>query len=400
MTSEFPDIHHKMSKKIAQLTKVIFHLNTQNDEHELYQQALCSVYEREIDQIVTQANNIISRQKEVLDKYKQAGDPQLLITSIQKQFEEAKVRAQTEVTIIRRKVEEREASVTQTARQQVEEMKAEVRQIKDAAQRQLQQFEGKQVTSASALDDLRRAHQKEMDNFVKEHNAKYSQLLQAKLDSEDSLKAEMAAALKKLNSEWDSRMKKAQEELESRLRKAVEDAKVKEAEAFQRIIDRNNAQSAKQLEELQARLAESEAQKTKLETYVTDLQNQTKKLNLLVSEWEKKYRKLSEEFQNLENDRSATGLQAEKLGSELTGTQAELQKLRDQIRTKDRTIATMAKEYEEMLASFRKEIGSLSANASDKETYLRTELENKSQRIEGLQHEVYLLNKNVRQYTA
>jgi chromosome segregation ATPase len=210
----------------------------------------------------------------------------------------------------------------------------------------------------------------------------------------------MAAALKKLNSEWDSRMKKAQEELESRLRKAVEDAKVKEAEAFQRIIDRNNAQSAKQLEELQARLAESEAQKTKLETYVTDLQNQTKKLNLLVSEWEKKYRKLSEEFQNLENDRSATGLQAEKLGSELTGTQAELQKLRDQIRTKDRTIATMAKEYEEMLASFRKEIGSLSANASDKETYLRTELENKSQRIEGLQHEVYLLNKNVRQYAA
>ena len=27
----FPDLHHKMSKKIAQLTKVIYHLNTRNE---------------------------------------------------------------------------------------------------------------------------------------------------------------------------------------------------------------------------------------------------------------------------------------------------------------------------------------------------------------------------------
>ena len=31
---EYPDLHHKMSKKIAQLTKVIYHLNTRNDDHE------------------------------------------------------------------------------------------------------------------------------------------------------------------------------------------------------------------------------------------------------------------------------------------------------------------------------------------------------------------------------
>ncbi len=29
----FPDLHHKMSKKIAQLTKVIYHLNTKNEVH-------------------------------------------------------------------------------------------------------------------------------------------------------------------------------------------------------------------------------------------------------------------------------------------------------------------------------------------------------------------------------
>ena len=32
--SGFPDLHLKMSKKIAQLTKVIYHLNTKNDDHQ------------------------------------------------------------------------------------------------------------------------------------------------------------------------------------------------------------------------------------------------------------------------------------------------------------------------------------------------------------------------------
>jgi hypothetical protein len=39
-TEVFPDLHHKMSKKIAQLTKVIYHLNTKNEDHEYEIQAL------------------------------------------------------------------------------------------------------------------------------------------------------------------------------------------------------------------------------------------------------------------------------------------------------------------------------------------------------------------------
>lgn len=36
----FPDLHHKMSKKIAQLTKVIYHLNTKNEDRQA--RASCS----------------------------------------------------------------------------------------------------------------------------------------------------------------------------------------------------------------------------------------------------------------------------------------------------------------------------------------------------------------------
>lgn len=47
----FPDFHHKMSKKIAQLTKVIYHLNTKNDDHEFQLKALADSYESEIEEV-------------------------------------------------------------------------------------------------------------------------------------------------------------------------------------------------------------------------------------------------------------------------------------------------------------------------------------------------------------
>ena len=68
------DVHHKMSKKVAQLTKVIFHLHSKNEENSQYQSALVSAYEREIDTILSQANTMINRQKEALAMAKEQGN--------------------------------------------------------------------------------------------------------------------------------------------------------------------------------------------------------------------------------------------------------------------------------------------------------------------------------------
>jgi len=51
ITNGFPDFHHKMSKKIAQLTKVIYHLNTKNDDHEYQLNTMADAYETEIDEV-------------------------------------------------------------------------------------------------------------------------------------------------------------------------------------------------------------------------------------------------------------------------------------------------------------------------------------------------------------
>lgn len=59
-----------MSKKIAQLTKVIFHLHSKNEENSQYQNSLVGAYEKEIETILREANTVINRQKEALDRAK------------------------------------------------------------------------------------------------------------------------------------------------------------------------------------------------------------------------------------------------------------------------------------------------------------------------------------------
>lgn len=55
------EVHHKMSKKIAQLTKVIFHLHSKNEENNTLQTALQNAYEKEIETLLANANGVISR---------------------------------------------------------------------------------------------------------------------------------------------------------------------------------------------------------------------------------------------------------------------------------------------------------------------------------------------------
>ena len=87
----------KMSKKIAQLTKVIFHLHTRNEENEEFVKAVKKSYEREIDVIVREANNIVSRQKEAIQVQKEAGDIASKLKEMQEKHETEKRKAQLDL---------------------------------------------------------------------------------------------------------------------------------------------------------------------------------------------------------------------------------------------------------------------------------------------------------------
>jgi len=58
-----------MCKKIAQLTKVIFELNTRNDERDMAKNFMTSHYEKEIEAVVSEANSRLHKLRDNLERF-------------------------------------------------------------------------------------------------------------------------------------------------------------------------------------------------------------------------------------------------------------------------------------------------------------------------------------------
>jgi len=119
----------------------------------------------------------------------------------QKQFEEYK-----------QKVKDRELQVEKEYQAKVTDMRLEVLDAKKRFEQRIEDFK-KQIDdyrkNNDIIDELKRAHAKELANHVQENNKKYNELLKAKLDSEDALKAQFEADKAALLKDFDKRLKEA-----------------------------------------------------------------------------------------------------------------------------------------------------------------------------------------------
>lgn len=74
MADNYSEIHNRMSKKIAQLTKVIYHLHTKNEENKSYVLSLSKAHDKEIESILKDANRIVGKYRSAMDKQKDQSD--------------------------------------------------------------------------------------------------------------------------------------------------------------------------------------------------------------------------------------------------------------------------------------------------------------------------------------
>jgi chromosome segregation ATPase len=98
-----------MSKKIAQLTKVIFHLNSKNEDHQDDLAAVSDAYETEIDQILKDCASKVSKFKDKLEERKHVEREQTAVNQLLKQHEAEKKAAMEEFEKMRKKAQEEAA---------------------------------------------------------------------------------------------------------------------------------------------------------------------------------------------------------------------------------------------------------------------------------------------------
>ena len=199
-TMEFPDVHHKMSKKIAQLTKVIYHLNTKNDDNEYQLQQITDLYECEIEDILADAKRKIIAYKEQLEESRSQDKAKLAVQELQRTHENEKSDMVAEFSAFRKAAVENETRLKADTEDAVARLTAEVQTVKEQFVRRHREFEegqrGLEQKGYDALGELRKIKDEEMENTVQEYNEKYKAMLAKQLGAQDELEASLRAQFK------------------------------------------------------------------------------------------------------------------------------------------------------------------------------------------------------------
>uniref|UniRef100_A0A8C9Y227 Family with sequence similarity 184 member A n=1 Tax=Sander lucioperca TaxID=283035 RepID=A0A8C9Y227_SANLU len=218
------DLHLKMSKKIAQLTKVIYALNTKNDEHEAAISTLKEAHEEEVQQILSETREKILQYK---SKISDEMDLKRRIQSLEESMElheRMKRQALAEFESYRQRVEDMQLCTEAQHTQRVVSMSREVEEMRRSFEEKLRTFSQAQTQfeqeKRAALEELKAQHRQEVQELLRSHqsqNANYSkdqeklgQLHKAEVESLTERVEELKQDKKRLVDEYEAKLSKAQ----------------------------------------------------------------------------------------------------------------------------------------------------------------------------------------------
>ncbi|XP_058880493.1 protein FAM184A-like isoform X2 [Acipenser ruthenus] len=309
-----PDLHLKMSKKIAQLTKVIYALNTKNDEHEAAIQILKEAHEEELQQILSETREKILQYK---SKVSDEVDLRRRIQSLEESLElheRMKRQAMAEFETYRHRVEDMQLCTEAQHTQHVVTMSREVEEMRRSFEEKLRSFTQVQAQFETdkrlALEELRSAHRQEIQELLRGHqsqNANYSkdqeklgQLHKTEVDSLNEHVEELRMDKKKLVEEYEAKLTKAQafyeRELEAMKRtqqltsdnllawKKTEAELRKEFQAQEAALQKTLGKLRSELKVVQEEACESREKSQKLQSSLNIAENNIKSLQKQLDE--------------------------------------------------------------------------------------------------------------------
>eukprot|EP01032_Pedospumella_encystans_P026280 gene26280-29686_t len=207
----FPDLHHKMSKKIAQLTKVIYHLNTKNEDHQTEIDVMSSNHQMEIQQILRDAAARIGKFKEVIESKQANLNQDAKLEKLQKKHEAEKQAAIQEFNNFKAKMTERDQKIAQGFQKKYDGVRAELEGMNKKFLERIEQFESTNRDLKRALEDssknssemqeLKKKYDNEIAELVRSSNEKYQAMMVDQLQTQSNIRKEMEQKLEQLRAE-------------------------------------------------------------------------------------------------------------------------------------------------------------------------------------------------------
>ena len=326
-----PDLHLKMSKKIAQLTKVIYALNTKNDEHEASLEGLKTVHEEEMQQLITETKEKMNYFKSRLgDLGEQKRKVELLETHVHEE-QLRREEAITEFEMFKRTSEDKESALRSEFSNKILSMSKELLTSKRQFEDRLKDFhltrKRLEEDRDTAIEELTSKHHEELDQLMKAHRVRYGEVVKEKNKMENEYKQKLS-------------------QVHSSKELSTTEIKKLEGE-YQEKIDKLKAFYEKELEVIrnEEKNARDELVKTKLKEWE---QNE----RALKLDWNQQERKYKDRISELLNQLNFNEEQMSELKSQLQDFEA-------QIAGKDVSSSELLKELEKARRDHEKALGSL-----------------------------------------
>ncbi|XP_055494535.1 protein FAM184B-like [Leucoraja erinacea] len=322
------DMHLKMSKKIAQLTKVIYALNTKSDEHEASLQAAKESHQEEIQHIVAETRSKISQYK---SKMGEEMDLRQQIQSLEDTLEKHKkskdeVLAQFEV--YKQQGAEREKNMEREHAERIVALSREMLNIKKEFESNLQHFmeiqhrleQDKQL----AITEIVKVNQ-ESENLQEK-----CKLLKGCFDEKFKLEEKHKMDIQCLNQELEF-LKSEKTRLTTEFEKKVSKLQVshqKELESLKKALQQSVTETLKQWQTGQRRSLQAQevALQLKLKRLESDVEikdqmmhvtkTQCQKLQELLNTAELKVKDFENRLQKADNQLSASDEKLQKMEDE------------------------------------------------------------------------------------
>ncbi|KAF4650107.1 hypothetical protein FOZ61_000664 [Perkinsus olseni] len=348
------EVHHKMCKKIAQLTKVIFHLNSKNEENERLVQAHTKAYQRDIDTLTVEYNQRVAALSDIV-KQSKAHEETLLgeVNSTKAIASREKDRAAERLLSL-------EGEYSKALKGQEDAFENELVNVLERVRAMKSEHEKESKALTNSIDELKRRHEAGAEALRQSHEKQLSRLKsqsdsaaeefekqlllerEAHAESLRRLEEEHGVALARAERISEEKASEAEKRFQSELLRAEERVEVLRGELAHRedalaSLRSEREESLKQLSELQSQLSQKEARVGEHERELVTLQKIIGQKAASVREKEEKVRHIEEEMSRQESS-NPLRLELEERDEELARKVSEVEALTKALRDAQTTI--------------------------------------------------------------
>ena len=182
------ELQHKMSKKIAQLTKVIYNLNTRNEDAQMELEWTVTRHKTAMQEVTQDARRQVQHLQNELERKEKALKSMDTLKTLKMRHEKEKSEVLAAIEQFKNNERKKRETLQGSLDHQVENMTAQVKVLQEKFDKKLKVYEAQKHSSSSTMEETKVKHADEMSDLVLRTNFKYNEMLTEQLNVQDSIR--------------------------------------------------------------------------------------------------------------------------------------------------------------------------------------------------------------------